>query len=279
MNQLAHIVMNIDRRIIFALVGLAVLFPLLHGPFKLPVRVTPVVQQVYDKIESLPERSVFLISLDFDPSSKPELYPMTVAVVRHAFQKNLRVLAMNLWITGTTMAEQIVSTVAREYGKEYGKDYVYLGWAPGNQNVILGIGQDLYKTFPKDYYGNDTSTMPVLQGVRSLRDVNYMFDVAAGDPGIETWIVYGREKYRFEMGGGCTAVTAPGMYMYVNSGQINGLLGGMRGAAEYEALIGRSDKATVGMDAQSVTHLLIIVLVVISNVVYVITRKSSTRST
>lgn len=278
MKPWTHIVMHTDRRMIFALVGLAVFFPLLYGPFKLPVKATPVVQRVYDKIESLPERSVFLISLDFDPSSKPELYPMAIAIVRHAFRKNLRVLAMNLWITGTTMAEQIVSAVAKEYGREYGKDYVYLGWAPGNQSVILGIGQDLYKTFPSDYYGTDTPTMAVLQGVRSLRDVDYLFDVAAGDPGIETWIVYGREKYRFEMGGGCTAVSAPGMYMYVNSGQINGLLGGMRGAAEYETLIGQSDKATVGMDAQSVTHLLIVVLVVISNVVYVITRKSSSRS-
>ena len=272
MSQIAYKLMNVDRRVIFVLVGLAVLFPLLYGPFKLPIKTNPEVQSIYDKVESMPERAVLLISMDFDPASKPELYPMTEALIRHALTKNLRVIGMNLWITGIGMTEELMSRLGREYNKTYGEDYVYLGWAPGAFNVILGMGQDIYKTFPKDYYGKDTASMPVLQGVRTLKDMDYVLDIAAGDPGIETWIVYGKEKYRFELGGGCTAVTAPGMYMYVNSGQINGLLGGMRGAAEYEVLLGRTGKATVGMDAQSVTHLLIIVLVIASNVAYFVTK-------
>lgn len=275
MNQIAHKLMNVDRRIIFVLVGLAVLLPLLYGPLNLPVKVTSEVRGIYEKIESMSEGSALLISMDFDPSSKPELYPMTEAILRHAFGKNLRVIGMNLWVTGIGMTEGLMSQVAQEYGKTYGEDYVYLGWAPGAFNVILGMGQDIYRTFPQDYYGTDTASMPILQGVRTLRDIDYVVDIAAGDPGIETWIVYGREKYRFELGGGCTSVTAPGMYMYVHSGQLNGLLGGMRGAAEYEVLIEKTGKATVGMDAQSVTHLLIIVLVIASNAAYFVTKRET----
>lgn len=269
--------MNMDRRIIFALVGACVILPLLVGPFNLPVETTQAVRGVYDKIESLPAGSIILVSMDFDPASKPELYPMTLSIMRQAFGRDIRVVGMNLWFSGVGMSEQLMSQAAREYGKEYGKDYAYLGWMPGTVNVIMGMGQDLFRTFPKDHYKKDTASLPVFKGVSSLRDIDYVVDMAAGDPGIETWIVYGTEKYRFEMGAGCTAVTAPGMYIYLQSGQINGLIGGMRGAAEYEALLKKPDTATVGMDVQSVTHFLIIGLVVISNIVYWVTRKQRGR--
>ena len=78
----------------------------------------------------------------------------------------------------------------------------------------------------------------MLQGVQSLRDVNYAISLGAGKPGVEEWYVFGKDKYKFELGGGCTGVMAPGLYPLLRSGQINGLIGGLRGAAEYETLIG-----------------------------------------
>jgi hypothetical protein len=108
----------------------------------------------------------------------------------------------------------------------------------------------------------------VLQGVASLRDVNYAISLGAGNPGVEAWYVFGKDKYKFELGGGCTGVMAPGLYPLLRSGQINGLIGGLRGAAEYEILIGQKGKAVAGMDAQSATHLAIIVLVIMCNLFY-----------
>src|SRR5207253_4690838 len=81
MKEFARWMVSIDRRIIFLLIALATLLPLLH-PFGLPIKVSPEVRGVYDYIESLPEGSVFLLSLDFDPSSKPELEPQAIALLR-----------------------------------------------------------------------------------------------------------------------------------------------------------------------------------------------------
>ena len=92
--------------------------------------------------------------------------------------------------------------------------------------------------------------------------------LGAGNPGVEAWYVFGKDKYKFELGGGCTGVIAPGLYPLLRSGQINGLIGGLRGAAEYESLIGQKGKAVAGMDAQSATHLAIIVLVIMCNLFY-----------
>ena len=88
-------------------------------------------------------------------------------------------------------------------------------------------------------------------------DVNYAVSLAAGNPGVEAWYVFGKDKYKFELGGGCTGVIAPGLYPLLRSGQVNGLIGGLRGAAEYEGLVGQKGRAIAGMDAQSATHLAI----------------------
>ena len=259
--------LKIDRRIIFLMIGLCTLLPLLY-PVGLPIKISSEVRGVYDHIESLPEGSVFLLSIDFDPASKPELYPQAIALLRHAFRKHLRVVTMTLWVSGTGMADQLVTQVAKEMGQEYGTDYAFLGWSPGGQAVIINMGQDLYSAFPSDYGGKPTKTLPVLDGVRSLKDVGYMVSLGAGRPGVEEWYVFGKDKYKFELGGGCTGVMAPGLYPLLRSGQINGLIGGLRGAAEYESLIGQKGKAVAGMDAQSATHLAIIALVIMCNLFY-----------
>ncbi len=276
MKEFARRLLGIDRRWIFLAIVFATLLPLLY-PVGLPIRVSPEVKKVYDYIESLPEGSVFLLSMDFDPSSKPELYPMGISLLRHAFRKNLRVIGMTLWVTGTGLADSIFTQVAGEMGKEREKDYVFLGYTPGGSAVILNMGQDLYATFPKDHYGNNSRELPVLKDVNTLRDVNYAISLAAGSPGIEAWYVFGKDKYKFELGGGSTAVTAPGIYPLLQTGQINGLIGGLRGAAEYETLIEQKGKATAGMDAQSATHLLIISLIVVCNIFYLILRGEERR--
>ena len=263
----AEKMLRIDRRVIFLLIGLCTLLPLLY-PVGLAIRVSPEVRAVHDYIEALPEGSVFLLSMDFDPASKPELYPQAIALLKHAFRKNLRVIGMTLWVTGTGMADQAISKVALEVGKESGKDYVFLGWSPGVGSLIITMGQDLYKAFPSDYYNRPTKDLAVLRGVQTLRDVDYVISLAAGTAGIESWYVFGKDKYKFELGGGCTGVIAPGLYPLLRSGQINGLIGGLRGAAEYEVLINEKGRAVAGMDAQSATHFAIIVLVLLCNAFY-----------
>jgi hypothetical protein len=268
--------LKIDRRIIFMVIGLCTLLPLLY-PVGLPIKISPEVRSVYEYIESLPERSVFLLSIDFDTASKPELHPQAFALLRHAFRKNLRVVSMTLWVSGTGMADQLMKQVSTEMGREPGRDYVFLGWSPGGSAVIINMGQDLYTAFPSDYEGKPTRGIPVLEGVHSLKDVTYAISLGAGNPGVEAWYVYGKDKYKFELGGGCTGVIAPGLYPLLRSGQINGLIGGLRGAAEYESLIEQKGRAVAGMDAQSATHLAIIVLVAMCNLFYFSLRQQKGR--
>lgn len=269
--------LNLDRRFIFLVIGLSTLLPMLV-PMGLPIKESPEVRSVYDHIESMPEGSVFLLSMDFDPASKPELEPQAIALLRHAFRKNFKVIVMTLLVSGTGLAEHILTRVAEESGKVNEQDYVFLGWSPGAGALIIAMGQNLDEAFPTDYYNRATRDIPLLSTVQNLRQVDYVISLAAGFPGVEEWYIYGKDKYQFELGGGCTGVIAPGLYPLLRSGQINGLIGGLRGAAEYEGMINQAGTAVAGMDAQSTTHFAIILLVMLCNTWYFLSRRHDRRS-
>lgn len=258
--------LKIDRRIIFTFVALAVTIPLLFR-FKMPVPPTTHVISMYNKINSLEKDSHVLISFDYDPSSKEELQPMALALLHHCFSRDIRVIGMTLYPAGTGLAEKAIKEIGEQYNKKSGIDYVFLGFKAGNALVIINMGEDIYTAFPKDFYGNNTYDMPALKGVSSLRDLDYAVDLTAG--GIyENWIVYGKEKYNFELGVGCTAVMGPEMYPFIQSNQLNGFLGGLKGAAEYETLIKHKDRAAAGMSPQSVVHVLVVCLILFGNFIY-----------
>ncbi len=270
--------LKIDRKIIFIAMAVLVLFPLLK-PLGLGVSSGPRAKAVFDAVDAIPPGKTLLISVDFDPASMPELYPMLVALMRHAFARDVKVLLCGLWITGAGLADKAVTEIAPEYGKVYGRDVVYLGWKAGVDAVILGMGENIKNVFPVDYYGDPLDSLPMMQEVTRLRDIPFMVSISAGTPGFSAWLLYGQSRYGLRVAAGVTAVSAADAYPYLQTGQLTGLLAGMKGAAEYEVLVQRHDyskaymPAVAAMDSQSLAHIVILVLVVIGNIAFFATRK------
>jgi hypothetical protein len=161
--------------------------------------------------------------------------------------------------------------IAKEYGKKYGEDYVFLGYQPYPAIVIMAMGQDYRLAFPKDYYSTPLDQIPMMKGVKNYQNVALVLNITATS-GIDFWITYGQGRYKFPLAAAASAVMAPNYYNYVQSGQLVGLIGGLRGAAEYEELIDHPALAVRGMFVQSVAHLLIVALIIMGNVMFVIER-------
>lgn len=70
-----------------------------------------------------------------------------------------------------------------------------------------------------------------------------------------------------------------GLQHYIRSGQLKGFLGGLRGAAEYELLVGAPGKGCAGMDAQSLGHVTIIVFLILGNIGYFAAKKQRQQET
>ncbi len=268
---------NIDRRIIFTLIFVAVVWPLIQ-PMRLPIDVSPPVQTLYDAVEAIPPGSIVMLGADYSPDTMPELQPMVDTFIRHAFERDLRIVVACLWPASPPLVERAMTPLAEEFGKEYGVDYVNLGYMAGGIVTLLGMGASIPNTYPSDYGGTPVGEIPLMQEVQNFDDIAFVMEISAGTPGTREWVQQVQGRYRVALGSGTTAVGAPNFYPYVQSGQLTGLLGGLKGAAEYETLIGHPGDATKGMDAQSVVHALVVAFILLGNVVYLLSLRSKGRA-
>jgi len=272
MNLLDRLI-KLDRRIIFLLIFLAVGIPLI-APIGLPVEPSQPIESGYDFIEEMPPGSFVLVSYDYDPSARPELYPMGLAIIKHLMGRGIKVVTMALWPAGAKLAEEalnesvqyIKDTQGREL--EYGRDYANLGFMAGNQIVIVSLGKSVSKTFPNDFYGTPIENINILNGMKNYSNIDLIVTISAGDPGVPYWVMYAGDAYDKPVIGGCTAVSAPQLYPYFANKQLVSLIGGLKGAAEYETLIKAPGKASKGMDSQSIAHLTIILLIIVGNITF-----------
>ena len=258
---------KLDRRWLFLIMGLLVAGPLIR-PAGLPLKVSPPVQSFNGEIEKLPNGSTVLMSCDYDPSARPEMVPMNRTAFRQLLRKDCKVVVTVLWNAGPGLVEATLNDVAREFpGKRYGVDWVNLGYKAGDDAVMVLMGQGIKNAFPRDYRGNDTHTLPLMENVRDYSSFPLLVNISAGFPGTKEWVQQVQSRYHLPMVAGVTAVSAPEYYPYLQSGQLRGLLGGMAGAAEYELARGEKGTATKGMDAQSLAHLFVALCIVLGNIV------------
>ena len=276
MKKIANFILKIgdmDRRWIFIIIALVVLLPLFF-PIGLPIRPTDSTQTAYDAMDDLEHGSKVLVSFEYGPSTKPEIHPMTYAVLRHLFKNGHKVYITCLWPDGQFMAEEAIEEISeQEFNLTYGKDYVLLGFRPGNEAVVKGIVSNIRKLYSTDARGTLTDKIPMMEGINQLADFDFIFTASAGYPGTVEWVQYGADPTGVPMSTGVTSIQVNEVMPYVQSGQVKGILAGMPGAAEYEKLVGVPGIGTSGMDAQSIAHLVIVLFIIFGNVAFFIERQ------
>ena len=263
---------NLDRKVIFILMALAVFLPLIFK-LGLPNKVTPEVKNLFEQMETLKDSTVVLISFDFEASSFPEVQPLANVILTQCFSRNLKVIGISLLAEGTALGEKVLKENAAKYNKVYGKNYVFLGFRPQVTATILALGEGFQKVFPEDYYGTSTVDIELTKNIKDYKDISLIISVTDGDIPF-SWISYAVARYNKDLAVLTTAVMATSFYPFLNSGQIKGLVSGLKGAAEYEILLKKPGMGAKGMDAQSMAHLLIILLVILGNVGYWLQKKN-----
>ncbi|KPK72537.1 hypothetical protein AMJ87_04515 [candidate division WOR_3 bacterium SM23_60] len=287
-----EIISRIDRRIIYLLLTFFVVLPFFI-PLTIPQNIMPQTQKLFDFIEAIPQDDkVVLISFDYTPQTMPECRPMAIALLKHCFARNLPVIGVSYDPQGPGLAVEAFATVVdelnahavtREDSLVYGEDYVYLGWKSGRIAALLEMGENIKGVYPRDHFRNAVDSFPLMQRVNNYKQVAIAIVLAAADYPLD-WIRYPQTRYGVKVGTGLTAVMAPKYYPFVQTGQVSGMMSGMKGAAEYEKLI--LDKgyakelgtAETGMNSQSMIHILIIVFIILGNIGYFFARRKKSES-
>jgi hypothetical protein len=263
---------KLDRRWLYLLMAAVLVIPFV---FKIVFPIVPSssARNIYDAVEALPDGSVILLSADYDPGSEAELYPMNLAIFEQLAKRNFKVIITQLWPQAGPLVKDCLARAYLPRGKVEGVDFVNLGYKPGGAILISKCNESIVAAFPEDVNGTPVSEIPMLKGIVNSHDMDFFIILSAGTPGIREWLEQCQSKIGKPMASGMTAVSAPDFFQYENSGQLVGLLGGLRGAADYEALVGKPGRGVLGMGPQSFGHLLIILFIVIGNVGYLMARR------
>ena len=297
MNQIKNIFIKlgqIDRRYIFLLIGLSVLIPLLKPSWvNIPIKATENSKLVFNELNSLNEGDKVLLSFAYGASTKPEIHPMSTAILQHLFSKGVKVYTIPLWPEGLMMANYALDEVleSKLFDVKEHIDYVSFPYKAGGNIVIRGIATDIRSIYTQDINNILLIDIPMMEGINKVIDFDFVIDLSAGVPGNAEWVQYACDEYNVPLTSGCTSIMVTDAIPYVESGQIRGILAGMPGAAEYEQMVFKyltstsnrkfindnvaiiPGSATSRMSAQSIAHLLMVIFIIFGNISYYLVRK------
>jgi hypothetical protein len=259
---------RIDNRIIYTLLVVALMVPLMN-PIGLPVSVTAHTQRSFNAIDKLQSGDLVLMDVGYSVSGASDVEPQTIAILKHLFGKGVKIVFVAYQVEGGMIIEKLVKPYEAA-GKKYGEDFTNLGYLVGYENAMSTYARGMKQAFPRDHRGQMTENQPILKGINTASDFKMMLFFTTNNSDM-----YVRQftQYKIPIIGGLINTIALQAEPYVQAGQLNGILVGLRGGAEYEVLMKAPGLGVASMDAQSMGHLLIIAMMILANISYFATRK------
>ena len=261
--------MSIPREVIMALVFIAILIPALN-PLGLPLMVGSMSENWYDTVDNLPAGSIVLFDIGYGSGGYPSLGPGNIAAFHQMFDKDLRIVIMATALEGSMMYPLIMAGVKPEsnYGAVYGEDYVFLGYIAGTQTAMAGVLGDLHALASADYQGTSLSSIPLAAEVSGADDFDLVGYMTTAGGTAEGWVYQAYSQYGRPTIGGCLSMMTTSIKPYYDSGQLLGLMDGIKGAADLEFLTGHPGDAIVSSDILSFTQTLVLIFILIGNVAF-----------
>lgn len=273
---------TIDRRVIYVILLLFILGPLFAKKFSLPIIPSKQSTDFYNTLQQVPADKMILIDGQWSPSTRGENQWQTQALLIHVMSRHGKFAILSFDPQNNTVVQGMVDALAPKYGYVEGRDYVNFGYKPYSVFVqtIQAMATNVPGTLKKDRNGTKLSEMPIMKGINTTQDFGAVVEVTAAATA-EYWIGLGglrQADHQVPFLLATTAVGAPTYYPYLDAGQIQGMLTGIKGAGDYEFLLGTSTFGTRATGALSLVYALIIGLIILGNVGYYAGRAADRRA-
>lgn len=274
---------TIDRRYIYGVLIGVILVPLFLPKLSLPTYPSKQSQDFYSTVEQAAKQSpqkIVIVDGQWSPSTRGENQWQAEAVITHLMMRRLHFAILSFDTqNNTVMQAQVVAPLAKKYGYVYGRDYINWGYRPFSVFVptVKSLVVDIPGTIKKDYKGTPVTDFPVMKGIKSRADVGAVIEVTPSATA-DTWLGLFEQNNTPPFLFAPTAVMAPTYYPYLDTGQISGMLTGIKGAGDYEGLLGTHSFGTRASGALSLVYGLIILLILIGNIGYYAGRRARRRA-
>ncbi len=247
------------RWLIYLVIVIAVVVPIALGSnwSAAYLRVSEPTAAMYDTIEGLDPGSVVVISHDYTPGVAAEMVPQARAVVHHLMQREARLVSVSLTPEGSRLGQRVLQEVAWAHAYDE-DDYLDLGYVVGVEAGPRSVVEGLLGPGGADFVGG-------------VDDIALIVELAGGPESLRLWLEQVQGLYQIPMVAGVSATADPFARPYYHNEarqQLQGLMIGLVGAAEYERRSGQPGWALASMDSQSLVHLSIVLLIVLGNVAY-----------
>jgi hypothetical protein len=254
---------------VLGLVIIAMIIPTLN-PLGLPIMTGQMAKDWYNYVEDLPEGSVVLFDIGYGAGGYPSLGPATIAVFHQYFDNNLKVIMMATNIEGSMMYPLLMDAVRPEsrHGAVYGEDYVFLGYIAGGQTAMAGVLGDLPAIVSADYLGTPIGQIDILDGISGAEDMDLVTYITTAGGTSEGWVYQAYSAYGKDVLGGFLSMMTTSMKPYYDTGQLLGVIDGIKGAADMEFLTGNPGDAIQSSDVLSFSQTLVLIFIVVGNISY-----------
>lgn len=267
---------QVDRRIIYAILLLAMVIPMFFT-LGLPITIDTYVEDAYKVVNELPAGSVIWVGCEYSASQIAEIKPMLQAFVRLALQKGHYIYIGSSFADGCTTAHNWLQEVFAETKAVNGENYIIFGYRPSFNSTMEAVRSNVVNAMSdRDHYGNKLSDKPIMKHFTKASDIDLVLVFDSGSPGSDDYIAVWRSQGEVNlMVCGATGVELPNQLVKYDAGLLQGVVGGMNGAAQLEKLVGVPGSATKGMDSQGLAHLTIIAFMIIGNIGYLVSKKQN----
>lgn len=248
----------------------------------IPNRPLPEARRFFDNLNAIPEGSTVLVASDWTNSTRGESAGEFRSLLRILMRRNIK---FAVYTTADTQAPQVAKDVitsinverqkAGEKPYEHWTDYVIAGYLPNAEAAANAIQNDVAGAFSSkkdsDLTGQLQPVMqsPVLANIKSVGDFKYVIIVTGSNTSkVTIQRITGAPLMMM-----VTGVMGPETLVYYASGQLQGLVVGVKGSYDIETLMQAQwptstnlDNGALYLPALHFAILLLIVMVIIGNI-------------
>lgn len=237
------------RWLITALLGLAVAGVSFMNTqiFPLPADVPIETSNALAAVEAVPADAPVLVVFDYEPSTVGEMEASGASLMDHLLLlKHPRLTLISTSATGPALAERFMSSVVSTRGYQRGIQFINLGYLPGGLAGVYGFAQNPTMLLSPDDGSTALAQRYVMNGVTHLSDFAAIVVLTDRAEAGRVWI----EQTESTRGNASlilvsSAQAGPMFLPYVDSGQVNGMVAGLYGAAGAEQANGGQPASVV----------------------------------
>lgn len=237
------------------------------SPLGIPITVSDYTQEAYNIIDALPPDSTVILIPSVDVALWPEEESFARAVIWHLSSRPLKWAMIHFGADAVLLSKTALDFVDIPNNfpdKEYGKDYVFMNYIVGGETGVTALLTDVHSQYRTDYFGTPIDELEIMQYLKDHNDIDLVVYITGSDAPMPVRVFHTTFDIPLIMAP--TIGWFPTFIPYYNAGQMQGLVGGVRGGAEYELLVNRPGMGLAITDALSIAFLYTIALLILGNI-------------